>query len=333
MDNIPHYTYFEEEYEWQVFKRIQPLFKSDLKWEPCPKASDPERSLTNDAVDAVKFDTLIVSFEAEMLILPSLLPEKPLLRPEFLSCRDKLRTLLGLLESLVDKTVVKAAVDEEAPTGMLWRWGTSDYYGGIPQMQNWAWVVGTANLVKTATKTMFNKLTGWHASPTSRSAAASIGISSMANTRMTATWPDDNAPPVYHNLKALGRLVEQHRDTAPYVALKHPVDFFKEAVKYAKRVRRAFKKTAIPERTFGTREVPETNWEEFEPLNVSCRLFYLLQIGTSGCKLHEAKLQLDGTRLDSPSEPLRLDVFVSSCPGSSSARPDWRQSHFTMVRR
>jgi hypothetical protein len=88
--------------DWTTFESVQPLFALELPWQ-VPQA---------DGIEAIKVDTFIQCFSADMKIAPSLLPKHGLSRNDFQAFSETLLELLGFLESLVRVNVLEPTRQE-----------------------------------------------------------------------------------------------------------------------------------------------------------------------------------------------------------------------------
>lgn len=350
------YTLDEDLPGWGIFELVQPFFASNLPWTPVvPSGLSQDKS----APYKVRFDTSKRTFRAHLTALPGLLPDKTLSEPEFRVCRNALRPLLCFLDSLVsdtipvgspgvgDDTTMAGDTDkgkkdgEEAAAKMaglrLW---TSSL---VPQ----GWVTGGTALLANLTNFVTTALAFTQAAGTATSLRQRGAVG--ANHLSTETDDDElESATNLDNLRSLGQFIRRNPGTDPvelcrdHVRLKILLDQLEQATHVAGEVCSVFASTLIPKPPPDGKEISETNWEELRPRQVSSQLFYLLRERTCWPRLagkkrrperkfHEAKLQLDGFLLDSITDSVRLDVFLSSCPPPPFTR--WRQGWYTAVSR
>jgi hypothetical protein len=330
---------------WAILANVLPLFVADMPWTVSIPMGRPP---TAAASDEVEFDNLKREFRIKIGALPDLLPEKTLSAQEFNVCKNALMPLLHFLENVVPISVPISnthapAADEydKAEDSKKKKDEKSQRMAGV---RAWASVLIPAGWTDAGTA-LVNNL--------SRFITAAVAYTQAAGTatavrRGTAPRP---APDTGNNilnldkLRTLGEFIQKNIGgdlvelCKPYLRLELDLQEFKEAADHAEDIAELFKDAAIPEPEPGGQEVSETNWKELKPRQVSCKLFYLLRERTScqpenefqEAKFHEAKLQLDGSQLDSLGESVRLDIFLSSCPPLPPTW--WRQGWYTLVSR
>ena len=342
---------------WAVFEVVQPLFALDLPWVPAfPKG----RSSTRDAADEVRFDTSKRKFRAHITALPSLLPDKTLSEPEFRVCKNALKPLLCFLDSIVSDAIPEtepglASEDEfDADIIKKKRDKQNEVAARMAGLRLWASLVVPQGLL-----TNLTNLVSW---AYTQAAGSATSVRRHIPGPVAVAFPaiegdDDASSPKLDNLRALGKLIQRShqkdlmKTCKEFIRFNVSLDQLEKATNDAGEVGSVFASTSIPQAPPDGQEITDTNWEELRPWQLSCQLFYLLRertcrplLGSKGGqperKFHDAKLQLDGFLLDSVTESLRLDVFLSSCPSpplpswQSSAPPShWRQGWYTSVNR
>src|SRR3569833_432139 len=327
--------------EWGVLELVVPLFAPDLPWAgSIPRGRPPAAA----AEERVEFDILKRMFKINIGSLPDLLPDKTLSENEFRVCENSLRPLLVFLESVVlgDPGSVLASApvageDDETEEGRKMKEEKSK------KIRAWtsvlvpgAWAT-TGRAILNSMSTYVAAAVGFkQATGTATSIRRGTAVGSTAGAAAGAATTTSNID----KLRALGELVREDDGTSmaercrPYLRLELGLEELRKATENAESIAVVNRNATTPEAQPSEQEVSETNWTELRPRQVSSQLFYLLRDRT--CRpmnqfFHRAKLQLDGFLLDSLNEPVRLDIFLSSCPPPPPTW--WRRGWYTSVTR
>ncbi|KAL8296015.1 hypothetical protein RB600_001482 [Gaeumannomyces tritici] len=298
--------------EWQTFATVQPLFAADILW----KVVDPERCNGVAAGDAkFEIDTMVKRFRIDMGLLLNGLPEDDISRHAFELCVKELRRLLQFLESLVLEKVNSAeklgeAVDIEERTEIE----DKDDRLCSTQSPSWARLVWEWLGYGQADQPPVPKF------------PEACG-STQPNRRSTSN-PSETAPSnsPYKRLEALGKTIASSsnhgdlllKECIDFLKLDHTFGHFSAGASIASRLSKRLDGLSKTTRRFSiqAQTVPQTNWSSEKSWTMLRQLFLLLLETT--CRQHEARLRLNGFRLDdcSSSSP-PIDMFISSCPTST----------------
>lgn len=323
--------------EWAILEIVLPLFAADVPW----IASIPEsRPPTEAASDEVEFDNLKRKFRIKIGALPGLVPDKVLSSTEFRLCGNRLMPLLKFLESVaptsvpVANTTVLAADEDDQPEDGKKKKDEKPLQ--TARVRNWAGGLIPAVLVD-AGAAVFSGLSKLVTAAAAYTQAAGTVTSVRRGIALRPTPDTEERTLNIPKLRKLGEFIRKNKGAdlvklcKPHLRLELDLEEFKRAAEDAESIGKLFNTMAISKPPPGGQEVSETNWEELKPRQVSCQLFYLLREGTCRPinKFHEAKLQLDGSLLDSLGDSFRFDIFLSSCPPLPPTH--WRQVWYTLV--
>jgi hypothetical protein len=320
--------------EWAILEIVLPLFAADVPW----TVSIPEsRPPTEAASDEVEFDNLKRKFRIKIGALPGLVPDKVLSSTEFRLCGNRLMPLLKFLESVVPTSVpvantpVPAVDDDDQPEDGKKKKDET-------RVRTWAGGLIPAVLAD-AGAAVFSGLSKLVTAAAAYTQAAGTVTSVRRGIDVRPTPDTGERTLNIPRLRKLGEFIQKNKGAdlvklcRPHLRLELDLKEFKRAAEDAESIDKLFNTMAISKPQPGGQEVSETNWEELKPRQVSCQLFYLLREGTcnSTNRYHEAKLQLDGSLLDSLGDSFRFDIFLSSCPPLPPTH--WRQVWYTLVSR
>ena len=153
---------------------------------------------------------------------------------------------------------------------------------------------------------------------------------------------EENEKACFNKLKALGKhinkclsindsgLIDQCHE---FISLDHSLARFQDGLYkadcFVKCMESLHQKTRS--RRWGRKShdtIPETQWQNREPWNMSLRLSRILRQKLGPCSTgHEAMLRLNGFQLEEIGKPPNFNIFFSSCKASCI----WRESICTSI--